>query len=88
MFILHSSFLEFARINGFIPAQHNLNVRFCVAFNISYATLLSHNYLYGWPRVVSAPMQRFIALSVQLCGDYAAHRGALYLRAAYQWLQL
>lgn len=42
----------------------------------------SHNCLDGWPRVVSAPIQRFIALSVQLWGDYLVHRGALYLRAA------
>lgn len=28
------------------------------------------------------PIQRFIALSVQLCGDYAAHRAALYQHTA------
>lgn len=54
----------------------------CVAFNVSYTTLLSRNCLYGWPLVVSAPIQGFIALSVQLCGDYIVHRGALYLQAA------
>lgn len=51
-------------------------------FNIRYTTLLSHYCLYGCPRVVSAPIQMFIALSVQLCGDYVAHRGSLYLQAA------
>lgn len=57
-------------------------MRLCAAFNMSYTTALSHNCLYGWPGVVSAPIQRFIALSVQLCGDYATHRGTLYLHAA------
>ena len=28
------------------------------------------------------PIQRFIALSVQLCWDYAAHRAALYQHTA------
>lgn len=68
-----------------------MNVSFCAAFNISYTTLLSHNCLYVWPRVVSAPIQRFTALSVQLRGDYVAHTDHLSISeqpVACQWLQL
>lgn len=35
---------------------------FCVDFSIRYTTRLSHNCLYGCPRVVSGPIQMFIAL--------------------------
>ena len=47
-------------------------MRFCAA--LASVTQLSV--------AVSAPIQRFIALSVQLCGDYAAHRAALYQHTA------
>lgn len=41
---------------------------------------LSTNTVCGRPWVLSALIQRFIALLVQLCGDYIMHRGALSIQ--------
>lgn len=65
--------------------MHSILVFYSVnefACDFSYKILLSHNCLCGWARVVSAPIQRYTALSVQLCGVYVMHREALYLQAA------